>query len=80
MGPARGSLIYLSNGFDWDAIYRLILDESGDGAEFIAEAYIKNNSNLDFSNLTLQLVEGNLKQNGSCPQTSSHVQNDGSPD
>ncbi len=28
MGPARGSLIYLSKGFDWDAIYRLILDES----------------------------------------------------
>jgi len=64
MGPARGSLIYLSKGFDWDAIYRLILNKSGNGAEFIAEAYIKNNSNLDFSNLTLQLVEGNLKQNG----------------
>ena len=69
-GPIRGSLIYLSKGFDWDAIYRLILDESGSGAEFIAEAYIKNNSNLDFSNLTLQLVEGKLKYNrsGSSPQ------------
>ena len=52
-------MIYLSKGFDWDAIYRLILNESGNSAEFIAEAYVKNNSNLDFTNLTLQLVEGN---------------------
>ena len=64
LGPVRGSLIYLSKGFDWDAIYRLILDESGNGAEFLAEAYINNNSNLDFENVSLQLVEGNLKQNG----------------
>ena len=64
LGPVRGNLIYLSKGFDWNAIYRLILDESGNGAEFLAEAYIKNNSNLDFENVSLQLVEGNLKQNG----------------
>ena len=64
LGPVRGNLIYLSKGFDWDVIYRLILDESGNGAEFLAEAYIKNNSNLDFENVSLQLVEGNLKQNG----------------
>ncbi len=64
LGPVRGSLIYLSKGFDWNAIYRLILDESGNGAEFLAEAYINNNSNLDFENVSLQLVEGNLKQNG----------------
>ena len=63
-GPVRGNLIYLSRGFDWDAIYRLILDESGNGAELLAEAYIKNNSNLDFKNVSLQLVEGKLKQNG----------------
>ena len=65
MGAVRGNLIYLSRGFDWDAIYRLILDESGSGAEFIADAYVKNNSNLDFTDLSLLLVEGKLKQNGS---------------
>ena len=64
LGPVRGSLINLSKGFDWNAIYRLILDESGNGGEFLAEAYINNNSNLDFENVSLQLVEGNLKQNG----------------
>lgn len=64
MGAVRGSLTYLSRGFDWDAIYRLILNESGSGAEFIAEAFVKNNSNLDFTNLSLLLVEGKLKQNG----------------
>ena len=30
----------------------------------MAEAYIKNNSNLDFIDLSIQLVEGKLKQNG----------------
>ena len=63
-GSVTGNLIYLSKGFDWDATYRLILDESGNVAEFLAEAYIKNNSNLDFIDLSIQLVEGKLKQNG----------------
>ena len=63
-GNVTGNLIYLSKGFDWDATYRLILNESGNNAEFLAEAYIKNNSNLDFKNLSIQLVEGKLKQNG----------------
>ena len=60
----EGDLIYLSKGFDWDAIYRLILDESGNEANFLAEAYIINNSNLNFNNISLQLVEGKLKKNG----------------
>ena len=60
----EGDLIYLSKGFDWDAIYRLILDESGNEANFLAEAYILNKSNLNFNNVSLQLVEGKLKKNG----------------
>ena len=60
----EGDLIYLSKGFDWDAIYRLILDESGNEANFLAEAYIVNKSNLNFNNVSLQLVEGKLKKNG----------------
>jgi len=63
-GTVTGNLIYLSKGFDWDATYRLILDEEGNNAEFLAEAYIKNNSNLDFNNLSIQLVEGRLKKVG----------------
>ena len=42
----------------------MILDESGNQAELLAEAYIKNNSNLNFDNVAIQLVEGKLKQNG----------------
>ena len=64
LGSVRGNLIYLSSGFDWDATYRLIFDGSNNAAEFLADAYIKNNSNLDFKNLSIQLVEGTLKQNG----------------
>ncbi len=82
----EGDLIYLSKGFDWDAIYRLILDETGNQAELLAEAYIKNNSNLNFNNVTIQLVEGKLKQNGSisnppimmraAPQTEQGLKNE----
>ena len=64
LGSVRGNLIYLSSGFDWDATYRLIFNGSNNAAEFLADAYIKNNSNLDFKNLSIQLVEGTLKQNG----------------
>jgi len=56
-----GTLIYLSSGFVWDAIYRLVLDQDQNKADLIADALIKNLSNLNFSNLTLQLVEGELK-------------------
>ena len=52
----EGDLIYLSKGFDWDAIYRLILDETGNQAELLAEAYIKNNSNLNFNNVAIQFM------------------------
>jgi len=60
----HGSLIYLSNGFAWNAIYRLVLDADTTQAELVTEAVISNRSNLDFSDLELQLVEGNLHRVG----------------
>jgi len=64
---AKGELIYLSGGFGWNAVYRMILDAPSRTAELIPEAYITNKSNLDFSNLKLQLVEGNLHRAGRRP-------------
>ncbi len=55
-----GNLAYLSYGFDWDAHYRLVLNDSENSADFISEANVRNQSRMDFSNLSLQLVEGNL--------------------
>tara|TARA_Y100000746_G_scaffold232639_1_gene250320 strand:- start:593 stop:1924 length:1332 start_codon:yes stop_codon:yes gene_type:complete len=56
-----GNLTYLSSGFDWNANYRFILEAEGDDAQFIAEASVVNNSNINFDNMVLSLVEGELK-------------------
>ncbi|MEE9573992.1 MAG: hypothetical protein V3W20_13135 [Candidatus Neomarinimicrobiota bacterium] len=61
-GKAQGNLIYMSGGFDWNAKYRMIMLEESNKAILIPEAFIKNNSNLNFSKLSLQLVEGNLNR------------------
>jgi hypothetical protein len=57
---AQGELVYLTGGFAWSAIYRLIMSEKEPSAVLIAEAVISNRSNIDFSNLQIKLVEGKL--------------------
>ena len=61
-GMTKGTLIYLSSGFDWNAKYRMIMIDESNKATLIPEAFIKNNSGLTFSKLSLQLVEGNLNR------------------
>ncbi|MFC1785452.1 DUF4139 domain-containing protein [Candidatus Neomarinimicrobiota bacterium] len=61
-GLTNGNLIYISGGFDWNAKYRMIMLDELDNAILIPEAFIKNSSNLTFSKLSLQLVEGNLNR------------------
>ena len=61
-GTTKGNLIYMSSGFDWNAKYRMIMLDEFDNAMLIPEAFVKNNSDLTFSNLLLQLVEGNLNR------------------
>ena len=53
----KGDLVYMSRGFDWDAVYRMVVPDYGP-ATLITEAYISNNSNINFSDLKLKLVEG----------------------
>ena len=55
-----GNLTYLTSGFDWNANYRFIVEPNGDEAQFISEASVVNNSNINFENITLSLVEGQL--------------------
>ena len=57
-----GELIYLSSGFDWNAVYRLILTEDSKNARLVSEAVIYNRSNINFTDLTLQLIEGELRR------------------
>lgn len=61
-GTTTGDLVYLSSGFDWNTNYRMILLNNSDKASFIPEAFITNNSNLNFVNLNLSLVEGMLNR------------------
>ena len=67
-----GNLTYLASGFSWNANYRFIIDSSIDEAQFIAEAAITNESNINFENAALSLVEGKLNMDESpyAPTTS----------
>ena len=57
-----GNLIYMTNGFEWNAVYRI--EFLGDGsATLIPEAYISNYSSITFDNLKIKLVEGILGNN-----------------
>lgn len=60
-----GNLTYLTSGFSWNANYRFIVDSSIDEAQFIAEAAITNESNINFENAALSLVEGKLNMDES---------------
>ena len=52
-----GDLVYMSRGFDWEAVYRMVVPDYGP-ATLITEAYISNNSSINFNDLKLKLVEG----------------------
>ncbi len=67
-----GSLTYLSNGFSWNAIYRLVLAPDEPTGELITEAIISNQGQLDFADLELQLVEGNLNRIYQRPGLAKH--------
>jgi len=64
-GTISGELVYLSGGFDWNAVYRFVMN--GNQAELISEAVVSNSSNIDYSNFSLRLVEGNLQKKGGRP-------------
>ena len=57
----EGELVYKTNNFSWDTVYRLkmINEEKG---ELIAEAVVSNTSDIRFQDASLQLVEGTLNQ------------------
>ena len=57
----KGDLVYKSNDFSWSTVYRLKMVNEQKG-ELIAEAVISNNSDMEFTNSKLKLVEGNLNK------------------
>ena len=61
-GKFAGELIYISKGFNWSSNYQLIMDSDELNAKLISRSVINNNTNLDYNNLKVNLVEGNLKK------------------
>ena len=57
----KGELVYKTNNFSWTTVYRLKMLNEEKG-ELVAEAVISNNSDMNFEETTLQLVEGNLNK------------------
>ncbi|MBH08910.1 MAG: hypothetical protein CMG74_00915 [Candidatus Marinimicrobia bacterium] len=57
----NGELVYKSKNFSWSTVYRIKMVDEVHG-ELIAEAVIDNSSDLDFTNVAVQLVEGNLNK------------------
>jgi len=57
----KGELVYKTNNFSWTTVYRLKMLNEEKG-ELVAEAVISNNSDMNFEQTILQLVEGNLNK------------------
>ena len=60
-GNVAGELVYKANQFSWDTVYRLKMIDETQG-ELTAEAIVSNNTNLDYNNAKMQLVEGNINK------------------
>lgn len=60
-GNINGELVYKANQFSWNTVYRLKMIDEFQG-ELTAEAIVSNNTSLDYDNVRMQLVEGNLNK------------------
>ena len=58
----NGEIVYISDGFDWNANYRLIISLDEKQATLVTQAEISNNTNQNFLGASLQLIEGNLRR------------------
>tara|TARA_Y100000817_G_scaffold52812_1_gene38372 strand:+ start:2349 stop:3620 length:1272 start_codon:yes stop_codon:yes gene_type:complete len=72
-GKYRGELIYVSKGFDWISNYQLIMEPDEFNATLVSRSIINNSTNLDYANLKVNLVEGNLKLNDDKPIEDDYV-------
>jgi hypothetical protein len=64
-GFLKGKILYMTGGVEWKAVYRLITQSNGDGARLISEALISNETDLNYEDATLKLVEGDLHKSSS---------------
>jgi len=58
-GDVEGKVLYKTSNMNWTTLYRFLLLDQEHG-ELIADAVISNNTNLDYEDAQLQVVEGKL--------------------
>jgi hypothetical protein len=52
----------MTGGITWKAVYRLITSSNGESARLVSEALVSNDTDLDFVDSQLKLVEGDLNK------------------
>ena len=65
-GQINGDILYMTGGIEWKSVYRLITSPNEESAELVSEALIFNDTDLNFEESRLKLIEGDLHK------TSSH--------
>lgn len=61
-GSLSGEIIYIAGGFDWNANYRLVIAPDEGSATLISQAAVFNNTDQDYVDASIELVEGDLKR------------------
>ena len=59
-GNINGDILYMTGGIEWKSVYRLITGQNEESAELVSEALIFNNTDLNFEESQLKLIEGDL--------------------
>ena len=65
-GHINGDILYMTGGIEWKSVYRLITSPNEESAKLVSEALIFNDTDLNFEESRLKLIEGDLHK------TSSH--------
>ena len=61
-GNAGGEIVYISGGFDWNANYRLVIDQDEKEGTLVSQAAVVNHTDHSFVSASLELVEGDLRR------------------
>ncbi len=61
-GIGEGEIVYISGGFDWNANYRLVIDQNEKEGVLVSQAAVANNTDHSFVSASLELVEGDLRR------------------
>ena len=64
-GHISGDILYMTGGIEWKSVYRLITSPDEESAELVSEALIFNNTDLNFEESQLKLIEGDLHKSSS---------------